>query len=71
MIRQNDADYKSHEDVPMLFSNATNWKGRPFVRLADYIEMSSESPKFLRQATEIAKETLEFKDIDALPLEKR
>lgn len=43
-IRKHDADYMSNEDVPMFFSNSTNWKGRPFMKLTSFIERISESP---------------------------
>ena len=36
-IRQHDKSYMSHADVPMLFSNATNWKGMPFKKLRDFV----------------------------------
>ena len=37
-IRQIDPDYMSHENVPMLFSNITNWKGRPFMSIVDFVD---------------------------------
>ena len=55
-IRLHDADYMSNPDVPMLFSNATSWLGRPFMRLTDYLTKTSGVPDFNFLAKEIAKE---------------
>lgn len=46
MIRNNDPDYKGNPEVPMLFSNATNWRGRPFVRLYDFVMKNTSVPNF-------------------------
>lgn len=65
-IRKHDKQYKSNEDVPMLFSNTTNWKGKPFMRLQDFLLKCTDNPKFYKQAYAIAKETLQFLDLDTL-----
>ena len=62
-IRQHDEHYMSHEDLPMLFSNATNWKGVPFMRLIDWLIMCSGKPNFKMQALETAKDELQFSDL--------
>ena len=46
----------SNPDVPMLFSNATNWYGRSFMRLTDYLTKTMSVPDFNFLAKEIAKE---------------
>jgi len=38
MIRKNDPNYMDNPDVPMLFSNITNWKGVPFVSFIDFMD---------------------------------
>ena len=43
-------------EVPMLFSNATNWYGKPFMRLTEYLSLKITTPKFSFLAQEIAKE---------------
>lgn len=57
-IRQHDAGYKDHEEVPMLFSNATNWKGKPFMKLLDFVKRNTPVEDFKEQAMEMAKEML-------------
>lgn len=71
LIRQNDPDYMSHPDVPMLFSNATNWRGKPFMKLIDFIMKAQETPDFSYQAAEIAKEKHQFHNLKELDSEKR
>ena len=46
----------SNPDVPMLFSNATSWLGKPFMRLTDYLTKTMSVPDFNHLAKEIAKE---------------
>ena len=48
----------------MLFSNATNWKGKPFTKLYDFVMRNATTPDFKHQATEMAKETWDFTDIN-------
>ena len=55
----------------MLFSNATNWKGKPFVRLRDFIRETKAFPDFEHQASEMAKENLEYTNIKALSPEEK
>ena len=45
LIRQNDPEYMSNENVPMFFSNITNWKGVPFTRLVDFVDNVTERPR--------------------------
>lgn len=70
-IRETDPCYMGHQEVPMLFSNATNWRGRHFVKLRDFIKESQACPDFSHQANEMAKETLEFTNIKFLSPEDR
>ena len=52
MIKKHDTNYMSNEEVPMLFSNKTNWKGKPFMTMYDFVmRMNTEKPDFLNQAT--------------------
>ena len=60
----------SNEEVPMLFSNATNWIGKPFMRIEDYLTKVNEKPNFDRQAYEIVKEHLQFTDLNSLETEE-
>ena len=60
MIRNHDTDYMANPEVPMLFSNATNWKGKPFMPLSDFVLKTKQMPDFREQATEMAKEQLEI-----------
>ena len=60
----------NHPDVPMLFSNATNWQGKPFMKLVDYLSLAQNTPNFKDLATEIAEETYEFADFEELDEEK-
>lgn len=71
-IRQHDENFMGHPDVPMLFSNATNWYGQPFMRLIDYLgKQWQEPPDFNFLATEIAKETFELADFSDLTDEQQ
>ena len=47
-IRSFDPNYKGNPDVPMLFSNATNWVGKPMIPLADFIDKVGVARNFHR-----------------------
>lgn len=70
-IREHDQCYMSNSSVPMLFSNATNWKGEPFVKLRDFIQNSLACPDFSHQASEMAKEKLEITNFKLLSPRKQ
>lgn len=36
----------SNSEVPMLFSNGTNWRGKPFLLLNDFIELIAPGRNF-------------------------
>ena len=71
LVRQNDENYMDNDTVPMLFSNATNWVGKPFMKLMDFMKITSGHKNFTEQATAMAKEKLEFGDLDTLKFEDR
>ena len=55
-----------NEQVPVLFSNATSWLGRPFLRFVDFVDRVTVYPDFTRKALEIAKDEFKFKNLDEL-----
>ena len=46
LVRQNDENYMGNDTVPMLFSNATNWVGKPFMKLMDFMKITSGHKNF-------------------------
>lgn len=50
LIRINNRDYMKRDQVPILYSNCTNWRGRPFKRLVDFVDSLTEYPNFEQQA---------------------
>ena len=71
MIRQHDPEYMSNPNLPLLFSNATNWKGKPFMKLIDFIMRNVNIPDFNEQAIEMCKEELEIINMSTLTIEKK
>ena len=72
LIRQHDAEnYMAHPEAPMLFSNVTNWRGRPFMRLKDFILKSARIPNFELQAQAMAKDAFSFTNAVTLSSESR
>ena len=71
LIRTNDPNYKANEEVPMLFSNCTNWQGRPFMRLTEFVNRVTEHLNFYNQALMMAKDHYSFNKLDLLDTELR
>ena len=42
--RDIDQDFGEHPGVPVLFTQSTDWKGRPFIRLLDLITRDETPP---------------------------
>ena len=61
----------SNEHLPMLFSNATNWKGKPFMKLIDFIMRNVYIPDFKEQAVTMCMEELEIQNMGTLTIEKK
>jgi len=56
LIRQNDPRYQENESVPLLFSNCTNWQGKPFMRISEFVIRASNISNQSAMAMEMAKE---------------
>ena len=54
-----------YEDVPVLFSEATNWKPRPFMTLFDFLDTLEPGiePDYDTIALDAAKQEFGFTDI--------
>ena len=55
----------------MLFSNVTNWRGMPFMKLSEFIMRSVNVPDFNHQVNEMAKEEYEYMFWNELTEEKK
>ena len=58
LIRQNDETHLEYPDVPMLFSNCTNWRGRPFMKVSEFMARTHDLPDVKGLALDMAKESL-------------
>ena len=68
----NEDTYLKNEDVPVLFSNATKWKPKPFMRLIDFLATLDNvtEPNQEDIAMREAKNQFSFDCYDDLPEEK-
>ena len=70
---RNKETYLQSNTTPVLFSNITNWKPKPFMKMLDFLNLLSpeEPPNRENQIDEEAKEKFKLKNFDTLNTTRR
>ena len=73
-VRLHNPDtYMDNEDVPVLFSNITNWKPKPFMTILDFLDTLEDSnePDYDSVTLSEAQRVWDFDELHHLPAEKQ
>ena len=66
----NPSTYMDHPDVPVMFSNVTNWRPKPFMHILTFLDTLEDGhePQYHKAAFAEAQTEWDFQDYEALDL---